>query len=398
MPYLPESEIFDEYVKIAQEQGFVSEADFGNYPEGRIDSNTVEDVALLYGIKPNGKDYDVLDLAHPDMFVAAPAYDRMNSIVENLKERHNMMCDIAMKTPTGNLTMHRYVHAHNDLLNALIRTGFTLDNNDQKDLMKLADSCAGRLKKKDNPVMGKKDNPVMGVATVALLEKRAWAFLVPWLVELGLSEGGAAAFTGSLPYIARGIAMGLGAIGFSNHMATNKQHIIGNCNLVLKGLVKLRGKFPKIEAMEQDVTELMQLADQFEPERSIEIKPEELATVSTKYAKEIEITKKFITKLRGVKSRIPGYIAELDASSREETSDWVQKLETVEHFILPSDEVKTQKDFEGLDKAIDDSMKQAEKFLTDAHQDIPLVEKQIATQITSQDPGVFGMVRSFFGV
>ncbi|HVI41787.1 MAG TPA: hypothetical protein VM577_14135 [Anaerovoracaceae bacterium] len=139
------SEIFDEYAKIAVEQGLISEAEEKTNP--RYDTKTLSDIEILYGVKPNGEDDDILDKAHPNPMIIAPAYDRVNGLVENLKEQHNVMCGIARKPNDGKLTQHRYVNANNDLANEVIKLAFMLDKNDQEDLMSLADSCADRLTK-----------------------------------------------------------------------------------------------------------------------------------------------------------------------------------------------------------------------------------------------------------
>lgn len=139
------SEIFENYAKIALEQGLISEAEEETNP--RYDSQDMSTIEALYGVQPNGKDDDILDKAHPEPVVVAPAYDRVNGLVENLKERHDIMCGIARKPNDGKLTQHRYVAANEDLLNQLTRIGFVLDNAEQSDLMKLADSCSEKLVK-----------------------------------------------------------------------------------------------------------------------------------------------------------------------------------------------------------------------------------------------------------
>jgi hypothetical protein len=69
----------------------------------------------------------------------------MNSIVENLHQRQDIMTWIAEKNPDGLLIQKRYVKAHQDLINSLVRAGFLLDNSEESELMSLADSCAIRL-------------------------------------------------------------------------------------------------------------------------------------------------------------------------------------------------------------------------------------------------------------
>lgn len=139
------SEIFNTYAQIMLDQGLISEAEDQANP--RYDSVTLSDIELLYGIKPNGDDDKILEKAHPEPVVIAPAYDRVNGLVENLQERHNIMCGIARKPNNALLTQHRYVEAHNELLNEVIKVGFLLDSQNDEALTILADSCAERITK-----------------------------------------------------------------------------------------------------------------------------------------------------------------------------------------------------------------------------------------------------------
>lgn len=139
------SEIFENYAKIALEQGLISEAEEETNP--RYDSQDMSTIEALYGVQPNGKDDDILDKAHPEPVVVAPAYDRVNGLVENLKEQHDIIRGIVTKPNDGKLTQHRYIAANEDLLNQLTSVGFKMDNAGQEDLMKLADSCSEKLVK-----------------------------------------------------------------------------------------------------------------------------------------------------------------------------------------------------------------------------------------------------------
>jgi acylphosphatase len=145
------SEILKEYAKIAQAQGLIDmEAPTGGQEKKppRYDSLTWDDIQMLYGVTPKGQEAQtLLDKAHPDTYVVGRAYDAMNAVVENLNQRQNVMADIALRTPDGLLTQKRYVKAHHDLMQSLVRIGFEMDNKEEARLMKMADSCAGRLQK-----------------------------------------------------------------------------------------------------------------------------------------------------------------------------------------------------------------------------------------------------------
>lgn len=136
------SEIFDEYVKIMTDKGFVKKADLLTQHDKENDSDYAEKIKALYGIdiKLNDSNKEIIEQAHPESVIIAPSYDRLNALVENINERHNVMVGIVNKTPNGNLTQHRY--ASKDLLDELIRLGFDLDNAGEDSLSKTADECA----------------------------------------------------------------------------------------------------------------------------------------------------------------------------------------------------------------------------------------------------------------
>lgn len=140
------SDIFDDYAKIALEQGLISEGAEETNP--RYDSKDLSTIEVMYNVKPNGKDEkNIIEQAHPEPCIIAPSYDKLNGLVENLQEQHNIMVGIVMKPHQAKLTQHRYAAAGDDLFNSLISLGFTLDNKDETELCKLADSCAERIQK-----------------------------------------------------------------------------------------------------------------------------------------------------------------------------------------------------------------------------------------------------------
>ncbi len=136
------SEIFDEYVKIMTDKGFVKKADLLTQHDKENDSDYADTIKALYGIdiKLNDSNKEIIEQAHPESVIIAPSYDKLNALVENINERHNVMVGIVNKTPNGNLTQHRY--ASKDLLDELIRLGFDMDNAGEDSLSKTADECA----------------------------------------------------------------------------------------------------------------------------------------------------------------------------------------------------------------------------------------------------------------
>ncbi len=141
------SEIFDSYTKIALEQGLITKQ-AEDKSDSKTDKKELSTIEALYGVRaPGESDKNIIEQAHPDPIIIAPAYDKINGLVENVKERHDIMCWIATKPTNGYLTQKAYVAAHKNLLDELIKVGFLLDRNNKNELMSLADSCSERLTK-----------------------------------------------------------------------------------------------------------------------------------------------------------------------------------------------------------------------------------------------------------
>lgn len=160
------SDVFDEYVKIMTNKGFVKEADVITRVDKEKDSEYAETIKALYGldIKTNNSNKDIVEQAHPERVVVAPSYDRLNGLVENLNERSDIMKGIAMKPTHGNLTQHRY--AEKELLDELIRLGFSLDLDGNEELSKIADDCAVKLAEQEEGKL--KKEAILGWVTKAL--------------------------------------------------------------------------------------------------------------------------------------------------------------------------------------------------------------------------------------
>lgn len=149
------SEIFESFIKIAQDKGLVSK----DAPEKAIqkltkthrhDSLSADDIAKLYGIKPDqpkGMEYkrNIIEDAHPDMVIVSPSYDKLNGLVENENQRQDITLHILNKTPHGQLDNHKW--AEKDLLLTLVRLGNDLDNKGKNDLRSLADVCLTQVSK-----------------------------------------------------------------------------------------------------------------------------------------------------------------------------------------------------------------------------------------------------------
>jgi len=160
------SEVFDEFIKIAMEKGLVSEGEAEhteqNTKSPRWDSLDLSAIEALYGVKPEqSKDMDyernIMEVAHPNSMVIAPAYDKLNGLVENEMERQNIALHIVYKEPeNGSPNQFRYPvrptllyptpkYAQKDLLMSLVRVANDMDNKDKDELRVLADTCLAQM-------------------------------------------------------------------------------------------------------------------------------------------------------------------------------------------------------------------------------------------------------------
>lgn len=151
------SEIFDNFVKIAQEKGLISKSEAEHTETSfsetnpRHDSLSIEQIGKLYNTKPEQpKDMqyknNIMEDAHPDSVVISPSYDKLNGLVENDIEGQNIRLRIVMKEPDGHLTQRKY--AQKDLILSLVSIANQLDNLDKTELCKLADVCLEQVAEK----------------------------------------------------------------------------------------------------------------------------------------------------------------------------------------------------------------------------------------------------------
>lgn len=143
------SEIFESFVKIAEEKGLVAKAT----PEENIadlskthraDSLSIDDIAHLYGVKPPAPkdaqyERNIVETAHPKPLVLAPSYDKLNGLVENINERQDILLHIVNKNNTGSIVQTKY--AERELVLSLVRVGNEMDNRGHDELRALADVC-----------------------------------------------------------------------------------------------------------------------------------------------------------------------------------------------------------------------------------------------------------------
>lgn len=323
MPII-ESEVFKEYVKQSKSEGLVKEAD---YSEARIGSDNDDAISLLYGIKPNGKkdDKSIVEKAHPETAVVGPAYDAMNAIVENVQQRQNMMAYIAHKTPSGDLTMHRYVKAKSELIDSIVRAGFELDNDNNVDLMKFADQCVGDVTKQAGYWI-----PIAGAA-LALLGTVAWI----------------------------------------NNTDDVVQNIYANSERVISELEDIQEEFPKVSYIIKDLRNLQAKYEKYVPAKqnlSVLVygvgSADDLVAIAAESKDNIVVIKDYVNELQKVKPKLIRFASMLNSMPQKEwTYDWLAKLDEVRKYIVPDDYKDVILSINGLVSAIDVSLKNARQAM-----------------------------------
>ena len=354
MPLQPESEILSAYAKIAEDSGLISK----EASEEKAKGQELSTIELLYGVKPNGKEYErnIIEKAHPETVVAIPAHDAMDGIIENVNQRQDIMNYIARKTPDGNPIHRRYVAAYEDLTKAIVRAGFKLDNEGDEELMKLADSCAGRLEKK------------------ALLP-------VLWL--------------------AGGIATLLGSIAWVNNTADSRQNVIANSDRALAELADLQGKMT-VDNIVSDVSDLNAAATSFETIKIEVFTPQSIINAAKTQQKDIKAAESYKQKLIQMSISIPQYITQLDTLQSQDASyDWTQKLKDIARAIIPDDATEAVHALEGLNKAVQQDLKAVALVEEKAKGYAPQIQKQLeqapaapTTAPAATDPGALEKLKN----
>jgi len=216
------SDIFDNYAKIALEKGLFAKAT----PEElkrkleenpRMDSLDKSKIESLYNTKlnvPKGMDYknNIIENAHPKSVIISPSYDKLNGLVENENERQNIIMNIVNKVPNGLLTQRKY--AERDLILSLVRVSNYLDNYNKQDLYKLADVCLEQTTNKK--------------ITKTAVDPIVTPIVAPIVAGTSLLAG--------VPIISIliGTAVVIGAIYAYNHLGNINQGFVENHNRLIK--------------------------------------------------------------------------------------------------------------------------------------------------------------------
>ena len=254
------SDIFNEYAKIALEKSLISEAkeDAKSILEKtrRADSQSISDIAALYGIKPDQiKEYEyeknIAEVAHPNAAVVSPSHDKLNGLVENINERQNILLNIVNKPVNGLNLYHKY--AEEELIKSLIRTANHMDNLNQEDLRVLADDCIYGLKKKAD------DETLQHVTDLFSEYGTDVVDVAPSAVIGGLGVGILSFCLGGPFAIAAGAgALALGGLSAifktgptAENVSVNSQATINQIEKLVQGL---EGKVGKIGNLESKIT------------------------------------------------------------------------------------------------------------------------------------------------
>lgn len=306
------SDIWNEFEKIAVEQGLISVAkedrkerkqeDPAKMP-ARYDSLSDDAIRLLYGVEPETifeKNKTIIEIAHPETAVICRTYDAMNAVVENLHQRQDMMAYIALKMPNGHITQRRYVAAKQDLVNSLVRAAFLLENRDEEDLVTLADSCTERL--------------VKGGGTENGIVKEALAPL-------------------AIAGIAAGVGVLLGAANYFINGAPTAQNVYANSQIALEALNPLMAE-PYAQGISTSLRQLMAATMQMKSIGDSLSRIQTVSTAVTVVQNNTSAAEKFQSRiqahleyLQAFAQAIPSWVVTIKkTASTEAQSDWYAKL------------------------------------------------------------------------
>ena len=296
-------------------------------------------IQLLYGVKPEKSSIKTEEsfwqAAHPETAVAGRAYDAMNGVWENIFERQDVMAYIANKVPNTQLFGTRLVKieeghpnppkyvddvnetaksnkiraiqtkkANKNLMNSLVSTAIFLDNQEETELMKLADSCIERFSNR--------------------MTKTA---VFPWLA-VGI-VGAATALAGAAYYFLEG-----------DTTATNVPH---NAELVLEALQPLSSE-PYAESIGKSLQDLLDAAKAAYEEKDQIVKlisPQDAATFAARKQEAAGIAQKlknYTNKLDETSKEIPQWVAAITiehqgTNNTDNQSDWYAKLEQIGKYM-----------------------------------------------------------------
>jgi len=371
--------------KNMQMQGLISVSAEDNNPRPNAQRDSLADdaIRLLYNIEPEPeKKKSIIELAHPETSVVGRAYDAMNAVVENEEQHQAMMAYIALKMPNGHLTQRRYVETKKELLDSLIRSAFTLDNNEEDGLMVLADSCAQRLSEREI----KKE----GIAAVPLAIAGAAAAI------LGL---GYYFFAGAPP--AEDVYQNSQKVINALEPLSNRSYAAP----IRKDMATLMGMAKQVYAVKQQLVPIHSV------DESISAAQKEDENKKAQVAH--QILTNYMTQLLKVKEAIKGWVSAIrvmETEDTEERSEWSAKLHALTSYFTDTQEEKliyalegkadalaaikglapgkTQATRGGLEEAIDQELVKFQGAVDVAKENAPGIQETLAqaTAKTQEQP------------
>ena len=334
---LKRSEIFENFAKIALEKGLIenkiiSKAEAMTQEDKYKDSEYKKNIEALYHVDLDK--VNILESAHPKTVIVGPSYDKVNSVVENLTERHNVMVGIVNKTPGSDNPGVKYASSYNDLLLELVRVGYSMDNKNQDDLRILADSCSTRITKE--------------------------AFLP-------LAVG-----------IAGGVAAVVALIAIINHTTPSDQGVYNNCEKAILEINELKPKLPQIgkniDALIKDLQFLQELSSQYNHLDGVDAStPEKLVESANRDKAKFDLVKKYKSSCSYMAGEIDQYIQMIDSykANEDRSYDWWQKIKNVTEYITGNDKEDAVLALKTLKDSLTESVSEANHFMELARQQAP---------------------------
>ena len=367
---LRNSDMFDAYAKLAEETGLIKTAkeDHKKYRDSvsaRCGSDDISTIEALYGLKiesPIEYENCIMEYAHPNAVVISDSYDKINGLVENNIERHNIIVNkIMSKAPSGSLILHK--DAVRNLKMQLIRIGNDMDNADEEEIRVLADDCLEELNKTagwwddaKDWLHGKSGKDTMDTANIgagalagATSGALIGAIITSWAGPLSLAGAGAGGLIG-------GAIGGISSAIFNT--APKVMSIQENAKDLLDQMKDLQKSAPSEDAFFKQVENVMIM----------------LTNSSKKYASHLDLAKsKYIkneksseSELKEISDDTKELIADIEMVSKlKETFNEKNKMglfsaakSSIPHFGLVADDIEdVEQSFASLDSAIENLKK-----------------------------------------
>ena len=347
---MSKSEIFDNYVTIALSAGIIKNA--AEKPKkSRMSAEDISTIEALYGVKPEDQEYDynIMEQAHPNSVIIAPSYDKVNGLVENENERHNIIVNQITKHNDGNLNHSKL--AKNSLVKELLKLGNHLDNIHDDELRKLADVCVEQCttyKKAALPAVA------LGVAAVAAI---------------------------------------IGAYYYINYTMPSDQGVINNCEKAIRELNDvLEKQIPEdlskfIKEMEKEMTELQTITLKYNKLPGITVRDAKTLVAlgeDPSFKEQAETVSAYHTKCQEILEKIPVFNESLsraentNVSTTEDYSSNVwNKLKDLYRKVVPSDYKDAVLAMERVQESLKFAVKDQESVMKLAQEKAAILEEKL---------------------